>query len=80
MACLLFFNAPTAEALVQPKAPIAIDVMAVSRLEICKPITRNVDEGCDASTQYSRSDQDDPHLAGIRKLLQITQYTRCASI
>jgi hypothetical protein len=80
MTCLFCLMSPTAEALVQPKSPIAINVMAVASFEIGKPITRDIYKCSDTSTEYASCDQYNPHLTCIHELLQMPEYPAGASV
>jgi hypothetical protein len=80
MTRLLFLNALAAETLVEPELPVAVNVVAVSRLEICKPVARDVNEGCDTAAQYACCNQDNPDLACVCELLDMPQDTRCVGI
>ena len=75
MTSLLFLDSPTTKALVQVEPPISINIMTITRLEICQPITRHVDKGCNTSAQYAGSNQNDPDLTCIRQLLDMAKYT-----
>lgn len=80
MALLHFRITPAAKRLVQVEPPVSFSVTAVARFEIGQPITRDINKGSDASTQYASSNQNDPHLTGIRKLLHLSQHTTCARV
>jgi hypothetical protein len=80
MASLLFLDSPTTEALVQVEPPVSINIVTVTRLEICKPITGHVDKGCNTSAQYAGSNQNDPDLACIRQLFDMAKHTARTSV
>ena len=80
MAGLRFPNPPAAEGLVQIESPVAVHIVAISRFEVGKPVARNVDKCRNASGQDTGSDQDDPDLTSICKLLHVSQDAACASV
>jgi hypothetical protein len=73
MARLFFLDAPTTKALVQVEPSISINVVTIASLEICKPVTRHINEGRDTAAQYTGSNQNDPDLTCIRQLLHMAK-------
>jgi hypothetical protein len=63
---------PAAKSLVQIEAAIAVDIAAVAHLQIAQPVTHDVDESGNGSTQHAGSDENKPYLARIRNLLDVT--------
>lgn len=71
---------PAAEALVEIETPVSISVTTIARFQVAKPVTCNVDEGCNGATQDARSHQNDPDLTGIGQLLHMSQDPACTRI
>ena len=80
MAVRVLLVAPATKALVQVKSPVAIDIAAVARLQVSQPIARDVNESSNAAAQNARSDQDQPYLAGVGQLLDISHEARRARV
>lgn len=72
--------APAAEVLVQVKSAIPLSMATVSRLQVCQPITCDIDESCNTSAQNASSDKNDPSLTRICKLLDMSQDAAGAGV
>lgn len=71
---------PTAKPLVQVEPPIALNTTAIPRLQIRKPIARNIDKRRDAAGQNARRDEYNPHLARIGQLLERAEDAPSAGV
>jgi hypothetical protein len=71
---------PAAEAPVQVKPAIAVHIAAIARLQVCQPIACDIDEGCNSATKDSCGNQNNPDLARVRKLFDVSQDARCARV
>ena len=78
VALLRLRISPAAKRLVQVEAAVSFSPMAIARLEIGQPITGDINKSSYAPTQDTSGNQNNPHLAGIRKLLYLAQHATCA--
>lgn len=81
IATLLYlFVTPTAEGSVQVEPPVTWTVATIPCLQICQPVARDIDESSDTTTQDTSCNENDPHLARICQLLDVTEDATRARI
>lgn len=77
---LHLFNSPAAKAFTQIKPAVSLSVATIPRLQIRQPIAHDINEGRNASAQYTCGNEDKPNLTCVRQLLDMTQDTARASV
>lgn len=68
---------PTAKAFIKIKLASLFSLFAKPKLNIAKPVTRNVDSSSQNTDCNSGQDQDHPHMAGVKELAKIADQAMC---